>query len=235
MKKLSLIISILDSHRIVARYMRHLKRMCLPDSVEILFIDDGSKPPLPDYMGYMPNFNMYYTDNFNKWTQGLARNWGSRLSLGDYLFMTDIDHIVSREAIEAVLSFGGDKMTFPRQYGVLDHAGRVRQDLPTLKKWGLHPLRYKKYGLTAVKHGNTWAMKREIFFDLGGYNLARASSQIHTMHEDSDLNWRYLQGVKRNKYLRECIGPPIFFYPMGRYHATGDENPFGFFHTMPRY
>ena len=91
--KVSIVIAVLNSHRIVRRQIRHFRRMRLPDDIEIIIIDDGSNPRLQDILAppnSVPNIYIYATNDFRPWTQGLARNMGAKLAQGEYLFFTDI-------------------------------------------------------------------------------------------------------------------------------------------------
>ena len=107
--KISIIIPIFNSHKAVARQVKYFNRMNLPDDIEFIFVDDGSNPPL-DIADYdLKNLRIYHTNDKRPWTQGLARNAGAKLAKGEYLFMTDIDHIISREAIDDVYKFNGAK------------------------------------------------------------------------------------------------------------------------------
>ena len=42
--KLSIVIAILNSHEIVRRQLLFLKKMDLPNDIEVVFVDDGSRP-----------------------------------------------------------------------------------------------------------------------------------------------------------------------------------------------
>ena len=139
--KLSIIIPVLNSHKTVIRQARHFKQMKLPDTVEIIIVDDGSDPSIKFNTG-VRNFHILYTNDKRAWTQGLARNMGARFALGKYLFFTDIDHVISKEAILTALDFTGDKMVFRREYGYLDAYGKITQDLKLLYSKGLDPVRY---------------------------------------------------------------------------------------------
>ena len=45
MKRLSLIVSVLDSHEVVRRQLLHLGRVLTPEC-ELILVDDGSEPSL---------------------------------------------------------------------------------------------------------------------------------------------------------------------------------------------
>ena len=96
---LSIIMPFLNSHEIVRRQILHFTRLDLPADVEILFMDDGSDPPLQAPNGQPRNFTIHATQDFRPWTSSLARNTGAKLARGKYLLMTDGDYILSRQAI----------------------------------------------------------------------------------------------------------------------------------------
>lgn len=236
--KISIVIAVLNSHRIVKRQIRHFRNMKLPDDIEIIFMDDGSNPPLDFGDPGLPNFNIYPTGDFRPWTQGLARNLGSKIALGEYLFFTDIDHIISHEAIMAVYEFAGDKMVFPRHFGILDARGNITQDLDVLFKFGLNEERYKKRKLEGGFHTNTFAMKKSLFMQLDGFNPDYCQSGFHVggkfMSEERDFYLRYSRYVKRGLAQEEIIGPKLYAYPIGRFLKDGQENPFDLFHGTSR-
>ena len=130
--KISIIISIYNSHGAFERQLKHFDKMNLPNDIEFIFIDDGSNPPLK--INKLKNSSIYTTDNELAWTQGLGRNLGAKKAKGEYLLMTDIDHILSREAIKNVYDFTGDKMIFKRYFGILTKDGELTQDIETLKE-----------------------------------------------------------------------------------------------------
>jgi len=233
--KLSIIIPVLNSHKVVIRQIRHFKRMNLPDTVELIIVDDGSDPPIKFNTG-MKNFFTLYTNDKRPWTQGLARNIGARFAKGEYLFFTDIDHIISKEAIDAVLKFNGDKMVFRREYGVLDHHGNVRQDLPYLYAKGLDPVRYKSRKLNAGFHPTTFAIKKTIFDAMNGFDPKLCQYGFHAgkkfMSEDRDFYLRWRRRVDRGIYKPEVEGPKVFMFPVGRFHVKHDHNPGNMFHNL---
>ena len=115
--KISICIAVLNSHEIVRRQLLHFKAMDLPDDVEIIFADDNSDPPLE---GELKNFSIHQTGFKEKWTQPAARNYAVKHATGEYLIVTDIDHIITKKLIEAVRNCEFDVLRFKRQAGVLD-------------------------------------------------------------------------------------------------------------------
>jgi len=234
--KISIIINILNSHEIVRRQIEHFRKMNLPNEIEIIFVDDGSNPPLQYPDAPLKNFTILYTNDKRPWTQGLARNMGAKSAVGEYLMFTDIDHFYTRESINAVLSFCGDKMVFPRYYGILDENGNIVDDIDRLIEFGLDPNRLKgRRGIRAGVHGNSYAMKREVFFALGGYKERWCNGMMHQgkrRGEDSHFNWRYSKAVISGVYAPQSEGPKMYVFPIGKFTVNNDLNPQGLFHNL---
>ena len=234
--KVSILIAIYNSHKVFIRQIRHFKKMRLPDDVEIIFMDDGSNPPLKCNSG-LKNFNIYPTQEKRAWTQGLARNQGAKIAKGEFLLFTDVDHILTREAIMAVREFKGDKMVFRRKFGIFDRSGNILSDVATIEKFGVNP-KYRRRNYYAGVHGNTYAIRKTVFNALGCYNPAYCESEFHVggcyMSEERNFNIRWQNRVERKKSASAAGGPDIYVYPIGRFHRTGDENPGGLFHNLKR-
>lgn len=230
--KLSIIIGILNSHEIVRRYILHLRKMDLPDDIEIVFMDDGSTPPLdfPDHG--IRNFNIYPTNDFRPWTSCLARNRGAKLAKGDYFLMTDIDHILVKETIMDARNFFGDRMGFRREFGVLDEDGNFTQDIPTVLSYGLDPERIPVKGLRAPAHGNSFVIRKELFWKIGGYN--DYDTQRYPPMDESHFRGKYRMLEHRGLSSTSEYRPNIYLIPNGYYCGDPDYNPFGLFHNLSR-
>lgn len=215
--KLSIVISVYNSHEIVRRQLLHFKKMNLP--FELIIVDDNSNPPIKGAA--------LKTDNKLAWTQGLGRNLGAKHAKGEYLFMTDIDHILSREAVEDALKFNGNKMIFRRQIAVLDENGNIRQDKETLKDWG-----YEKESLDASVHGNTFVMKKSIFEELGGYSPETCTSGLHPITRRGDDCFFNAKWRRKFSGVDLVVGHDIYLFPIGRFNKNGDLNPKGLFHNL---
>lgn len=200
--------------------MLHLKKMGYPnDEVEIIIVDDGSNPPIPEAS--------YFTGNTLAWTQGLGRNLGVSHAKGEYLFLTDLDHILSKEAIEDALNFTGNRMNFRRKIAILDENGDIKQDKETLKDWG-----YEREHLEASVHGNTFVMPKSIFDELGGYDTRHSTWGYHPSHQRGDdcafnQKWR-----RKYRELGITTGRDIYLFPLGRFHKDGNLNTKGLFHDL---
>ena len=222
--KLSIIISVYNSHEAVRRQIEYFKKKDLPDTVEIIFVDDGSNPPIS---GEMKNFFIHRTNNALAWTQGLGRNLGASKARGEYLFMTDMDHIISKEAIEDVLNFTGNKMIFRRQIAVLLGDGTLTQERDVLKQYG-----YEKDNLDVSVHGNTFAMRKTVFDDLGGYSRRSCTIGYHPARRRGDDCYFNAKWNKKYAGIVPVVGRDIYMFPIGRFHKDGDLNPMGMFHNL---
>jgi len=211
----SVVIAAYNSHEIVRRQLLHLGRF----PVETIIVDDCSEPPIEGAA--------LRTHNKLAWTQGLARNEGANIAKGDYIFFTDIDHIISKEAIEDALAFQGNKMIFRRQIGVLDEDGNVTQDPEVLKDWG-----WKGDKLDASVHGNTFVIHKGVFWDCGGYDSKTSLQGFHPISRRGD---DCVFNAKWNHAFRgetPVVGRDIYMFPIGRFHKDGDLNPKGLFHSL---
>lgn len=184
--KCSLIISVLDSHEIFKRQMRRFKKLLPPDDFEVIILDDGSHPPLA-YDEEVPfPFHLIPTHDERPWTPNQARNLGATFAQGDYLLMTDIDHILTPKAIRAALDFEGDMLQFARRVGHLDEHGEL-YDL----------------GKVLPPHVNTFSIRRELFAQTGGYG------EYQGYGSDRTFRRRYQQLVEQNLARPSELGPTI--------------------------
>ena len=229
--QVSIVIAILNSHKVVVRQIRHFKIMKLPNDVEIILVDDGSNPPIlytAESTG-LKNLMVLATHDKRPWTQGLARNLGASHATGKYLFVTDIDHIITREAIEAVRNFEGDLMVFPRYYGILDRYGNLLNDWKTMMEFGARP----RNRMSGGYHMNTFAMKKSIFDSIGGYDRKHCERMFHVggrfTSEEGALFSKYRRIARGGQAV---AGPATYFYPTGQFRVDGNHNPFGLFHTL---
>lgn len=220
--KLSIVISVYQSYEAVRRQRLYFRKINLP--IEVIIVDDGSTPPIPSAN--------YFTNNKLAWTQGLGRNLGASHAQGEYLLMTDIDHIISKEALMDALDFNGAFMRFPRYFGILDENGNLKTDIKSLLEYGMHP-RYSKCPRT-TSHKNTFLIKKSIFDLIGGYQDRWCNYGFHPLTRKGDdcyFDSAWKKFSKKNGLIQE-FGSPIYTFPNGRFHRHGDLNPHGLFHDL---
>lgn len=233
---LSIIMPFLNSHEIVRRQILWFDQMNLPDDVEILFMDDGSDPPIVAGPCTPKNFHLIATNDFRPWTSSLARNRGARLATGEYLLLTDGDYILTEHAIRHCCKYTGDRLGFRRQFAVLDEQGRFTQDRATLIAWGLPPSRFDlRKGLFFSPHPNNFVIRRELFLEMGGYDEQLILSRGYPQREDTHFKRKYRQWVSEGR-IKEDAFPrtTIYMFPNGQFCGDVDYNPFGLFHTLTR-
>jgi hypothetical protein len=231
--KVSVIISVLDSHEIFRRQLLYFKRMRLPKSVEVIIMDDGSVPALEATVSFR-NLHIIPTGDFRDWTQACARNLGARIALGEYLLMTDIDHIISKEAIEFMLGFTGDKAIFRRVFGMLNAEGKLETDVDKLLMHGM-PNKYAKVvPPRAGVHTNTFGMKKTVYMDLDGYHPRYCGISNGSNHGDKRFFKKYLDGMRDGICKKQEIGPDIYVWPSMAKCPIEDMDKDHMFHDLKR-
>lgn len=236
--KLSIVIAILNSQEIVKRQQLHFEKMSLPDDIEIIFVDDGSDPPLQ----FLPmrNFKSYATGDTRDWTQPAARNLGVKMSCGERVIVTDIDHIISRELIDFVLNRTEYSwIKFRRAPAVLLEDGTFSQDKDELRRWGLQ----EKYvnRLKIGPHTNSFSMTRELYIKHGGVSERLVGTGKYPNREEQTIRARCRNDARKGRIeILEKVSenederPVLYMFPNGRFCGSRDYNPFGFFHTLSR-
>lgn len=234
----SIIIPILNSHEIVRRQVLHFEKMNLPDDVEIIMVDDGSDPPI-EVNTTLKNFTLLKTNDTRPWTWPLARNKGAKQAKGEYFIMADLDHIISREFVDATRNFTGDHIRINREFAILDEEGNLTQDHEVLKQYGLSEKRLREKGVAMPPHRNQFAMHKDLYWKMGGFREDRIGMP-YPQREDGDFAklWRQLYEKGEVRDFDDVVGyehrPVLYMFPNGKYCGDVDHNPFGLFHTLSR-
>lgn len=150
----TVILTCLNAHEFVRRQLLHLDRVIggkLASLVRVVLLDDGSQVPIPEYS--YPWLTQIWTHDTRPWTQGMARNIGARAADSPYLLFTDIDHILSSDAINYAARFSGEFALFRRRGASLDENGCIVN------------IRHRD----TRAHVNTYLIRRGLFFQWGGY------------------------------------------------------------------
>ena len=215
--KLSVIIAVLDSHDIVKRQLLHFEKMNLsPSDVEFIFVDDGSDPSINYYLrenlDHALKLNLVVLETHDKrpWSQPCARNMGAFNAKSKRLLMTDIDHVISKEAIEFCMTSEDDKVMFPRQWAILDSEGGINQSHHVLNNYGLPAAIHEQRGLNGGMHHNTFMIRSGLFMMLDGYDESFCGKYGG---DDTNFSHRYSLLHKEGKAKRHVLGPHIYVFP----------------------
>jgi len=225
--KLSIVIAVLNSHEMVRRQMLHFNKFDLDGHIEVLFIDDGSKPPLELNIPTSFNCGIFSTNNFNDWTQPKARNFGVEKAQGEMVLCTDIDHIIPKETIDFVVDNDFDVVRFKRFVGTLDENGEFKDDFKTLREYGFNRNRKR-----ISAHGNSYAIRRGLFLGLGGSR----QKDTYPNRDEVPLKSKIRKLARKGK-IKVCGDegrPKIYMVPNGRFCGEKNYNPFGLFHNLKR-
>lgn len=230
--KVTIVTAILDSHEVVRRQLLHYNLIGLPDDVEVVFVDDGSIPPL-DFSDMELNFNfsMHATNNYRPWTQPAARNFGAKQAKGEYLILTDIDHIIMPPVVEVARNCPADVVRFNREVAVLEENGEFTQSWRVLRKYGFDRNRRK-----IAPHGNSYIMRKDLYLGLGGVDERFVGTGRYPNREEVLLKRKLREMEKRGeiKIWEDATKPTIYMFPNGKYCGEKDYNPFGLFHGLSR-
>ncbi|RQV98625.1 glycosyltransferase [bacterium] len=223
--KLSVVIPVLNSHEALRRQCLYWERLRKPDGVEIIIVDDGSDPPLdvPKWIW------IHRTHDTRPWTWAIARNAGARIAAGKYLLMTDLDHIISQDAIDYAMSFDGQKVQFRREFAVLLEDGSLCQDIDVLREYGLLP----RYRLHVKPLPNNFIMRRDLYWELGGYREDLAEKE-YPQGEDRSWKSKWMTYVASGKGRVSTYRPLMYVFPTGQFCGDVDHNPHGLFHNLTR-
>jgi glycosyltransferase involved in cell wall biosynthesis len=226
--KVSIVNAILDSPEIARRQVLHYNRIELPNDVEVIFIDDGSRPALDlSTVSKFFNFRQYATNNFRPWTQPAARNLGAEKAAGEYCIFTDIDHILTAQAIETARTATADVIRFKRQVAILRKDGSFSQDRAELKEWG-----FDRKSVKIAPHGNSYIFRRDLYLRLGGVDTRFVGTGRYPNREEVPLK-RKLKTINVD-IIDDDRRPTIYMFPNGKYAGSKDANPFGLFHKLSR-
>jgi len=236
--KLSIVIPVLNSHEVVRRQLLHFERIGLNDldDVEIIFVDDGSDPPIVVTGCPLKRFTLLATHDTRPWTWAVARNVGARAAVGEYLVMLDLDHILTRQAIDRCRALTEDRVGFLREYGVLDDQGVFTQDPVTLVRYGMPASCAQSGDLHLGYHRNMFCLRRSLYWEIGGYNENFVYNLPYPQPVEKLFHKAFDDRVDQGGITQSMRRPTLYMFPNGQHCEGGDvdTNPFGLFHTLSR-
>ena len=235
--RLSVIVPYLDSQELMRRHCLYLSRLTVPEGVEFIFIDDGSDPPLTVPDAVPPHFQLWPTHETRPWTSSLARNRAAReVAQGEYFFMVDGDYVIPQAALERAVAFDGQRLGVRRELAGLDANGVLSQDLNVLRAWGVPEARLQARGVKIPPHPNSFVIRRDVFWRLGGYDEQRILTLPYPQGEDMILKQQWAKAREAGWAVDPdpTTRPMLYMLPNGQYCGDVDANPFGLFHGLSR-
>ena len=229
--KISIIISVLNSHEMLRRYLLYLEKIGIQDDTEIIIMDDDSDIPLT-YSGPLP-VQIIPTHDPRPWTTSIARNSAAKIAKGEYLIMVDLDHMITKEIMDMTRTFGGQKIQFDREFAVLQEDGTITQDIDILAAHGLPKSRFETKGVKTAPHQNMFSMRKDVFWELGGYREDLVD-RPYPQGEDRLFKVAWYQWERDGKGKVHSERPVVYVFPTGYVCGDVDYNPKGLFHDLSR-
>lgn len=156
--RLSLIYSYYNAPKMLATHYDHLAAFStdVKAKMELIIVDDGSRVapaadvPRPEGLPRLQIWRIL-EDKFFNWPG--ARNLGAKVATGEWLLITDIDHMVPEETARAVVQNSKPDRVY--RFARLDYPALT----PTIGKHGEHK-----------PHPNTWCMEKSMYWKIGGHD-----------------------------------------------------------------
>lgn len=154
--------------------------------IETILVDDGSPEPAIEVERPegLPPLRIYRHLEDRPWCQHAARNRGAWEAEGEWLFLSDIDHVLPAESLRRILD-----APRPMKFRRLD-----APDLqPKMKNGQEHP------------HPNTFLVERDHYWQVGGYDEALNGIYATDGEFVRKLGVLPVSGIPIVRYAREVI------------------------------
>ena len=180
------------------------------DRWNLILVDDGSEPAI----SFIPTTShetilIRIPPHPEKWTQPRARNIGAQACNDSrLLFFTDIDHILTPEALTSADSFDGDMLRFHRKTGILDQSGRLLTKEDELLAQGIDRSDLK---CRCDEHKATFTIRKTLHDMLGGFDERFCGTYGP---DDVDYSDRYETLSTEGKCRPSRFSPaPVYVFP----------------------
>lgn len=150
-----------EQQRLWAMWPQELK-----ERVEVIVVDDATPGDPAVIVPTGVETSLYRIENDIRWNWLEARNIGAKYARGDWLVLTDIDHVVPAETLVGLLA-GIDAGSFSPNK---DFYTFSRRDAPDLTPYKHHP--------------DSYFMSRKFFWKVGGYD------EHYAGHYGTASRWR---------------------------------------------
>ncbi len=181
-----------EQYRVWSGYPPELK-----DQMEVVLVDDGSPakqaPAIVLRPEGLPALRIYRVLVDLPWHQHGARNLAAREAIGEWLFLTDMDHVLPAESLRRLLAL------LPAQEHVFYTFARL--DAPDLR-----PTRNERGELKP--HVNTFAITKARFWQIGGYDedcVGYGTDSYFRQRLKAACPARHLENIPIIRYPREVI------------------------------
>ncbi len=163
--------------------------------IEVVLVDDGSpeaamEVPRPEGL---PPLRIFRVLKDIPWHQHGARNLAAHHAQGEWLLLTDMDHVLPADSLVKLLARLQQSKNEVYRFKRLD-APKLR---PTVDAQG-----------RAKLHVNTFAIRKETFWQIGGYDedcVGYGTDGYFRHRLEAVIPFTYLQDVPIVRYPREVI------------------------------
>lgn len=171
MRPISIVFPFYRNQGMLARQYRVMAEEWRDDqkaALEVIIVDDGSLEPALDVPrpSGLPALRLYRITENRPWHQHGARNLGAAEASHHWLAMLDIDHVIPPSTLDAILQFEPPKRDFALTFS--------RRDAPVDSDWLADDVFMMKPTIrvdgTAKPHVNSFVLKRDLYWQVGGYD-----------------------------------------------------------------
>lgn len=178
-----------------------------PNDFEVIVVNDGSSDETSQFLDYYKPYHSFRVVNLKNYGPAVARNRGAEIAIGELLIFTDDDCIVPQNWLTIVTGLFENS-----QFDAV--AGRsinyVKNNIYADLYQQLHDYFFSKlnssYGNAKFVMTNNFAVKKNIFDSIGGFNEC-----FRVGGEDREFAMRLLHANKAVFYAGECV--------VGHYHS----------------
>lgn len=236
--RVSIILLVFESYEMVRRQVLYMNSLNLPDSIEVIFADDGSNPPVILYDEPNFKYKMVYREKEKQWTIPKIINYAAGFAEGTYLLFLGVDHMLSPEMVSFMMKSNSGYSVFQRIYAVIDRWGNL------LKIQHYQDGRFVDCICDFTSLG--W-VRRNHFIKLGGMNEVMPNKLKGNSDVDLFKRWCALRGTTRENVIKRSRknNPKYYMLPEKKspvlmknrkgehWHWLSHMRPVNYLHKLP--